>query len=217
MTAAHTVYGKDLTPVKNKDYAMTFRAGPSTTSPFKGNTLATPVVAGGRTILGSNDWAIMKLSACIGKLPEFGWFEAAHTNSDGMIGKGLVALGYPADDSRGELALGAGTAVGIEKKTGLIKFTGSAAPGESGGPVLLVENGMIRVAGISVAEKGPGGGPTYLTYTDEHSNLVQNAADVLNSAKTKAILDADKAAFGQPNPAAERSTRPLGRTEPASE
>ena len=217
MTAAHVPFGKDLIPKKGKDYSMTFRAGPSTTSAFAGNTTAIPAVTGKRTVLGGSDWAIMKLNVCIGKRPDFGWFETAHIDPEGMLGNNLVAAGYPADDKRGDLTISAGTAVGIEKKNGLIKFTGSFGPGQSCGPVLVRENGMIKIAGICVAEKGSVHGATYPSFTDDHANLIQNAAEVLNNAVIKAMLDADKAAFGQPNPAAERSRRPLARTQASSQ
>lgn len=98
LTAHHVVYGDDITPEPGIDYRMKFRAGTSETAPFAGNTTATLVTSGFRDDSSRNDWALLRLTNCIGKQPEIGWLETSNmrlpdSKSYRAVAK-AVALGY---------------------------------------------------------------------------------------------------------------------------
>ena len=75
---------------------------------------------------------------------------------------------------------------------------------QSGGPVLLLENGRIRVAANITSGLDPEESEEYGSFTEGHANQIESAASVLNSPKVKAVLDADKGRFGKVNPALKR-------------
>ena len=62
---------------------------------------------------------------------------------------------------------------------------------------------MLVVSGMNIVESGKVHGGTYDHYTADNANLLIDVSKVLGHSYVKAILDADKAAFGSPNPAAD--------------
>ena len=192
LTAHHVVYGDDLTPVPGTDYRMKFRAGTGVTSPFAGNTTATPVTSGFRDNSGHGDWALLRLTNCIGKRPEIGWLETSDAHlpnrQDDRAVAEAVALGYATKGDRGVLDVERGELTYEDPRTGLRIFTGSMNPGESGGPVMILENGLLNVFALIKASSAAGLG------------LVQSIYEVVNRPNVKGLLDQDKAAWGLPNP-----------------
>lgn len=203
MTAAHVAYGDDLDPIDATDYRMTFRAGTSAGSAFAGNTTATPVISGSRDASHRNDWALMRLNNCVGGRPELGWYESLGKSDQELLGLRVISLGYEAEAARGTLVLGTGHLGSIDGRSGLVSFDGTMQPGTSGGPVLIVDHGALVIAAVNVFEAGGGHGATFDRYSVDRANFVKST-DFLSKPYIKAVLDADKAAFGQPNPAAER-------------
>ena len=192
LTAAHVVYGDDLTPVPGTDYRMKFRAGTGVTSPFAGNTTATPVASGFRDEGGRNDWALLRLNNCIGKRSEIGWLETSEAHlpnrQDNRAVADAVALGYATLKERGNLSAESGTLTYEERNSGLKIFTGSMNPGESGGPVMILENGLLNVFALNKGSSATG------------LSMVQSIYEVVNRPNVKAMLDQDKAEWGLPNP-----------------
>lgn len=206
LTAAHVVYGDDLTPVPGKDYRMQFRAGSSAIAAFAGKTTATPVTSGFRDDANRDDWALLRLNNCIGKRPEIGWLETsggdfAHFIRDHAPTKaGAMATGYPGDRARGELYGGIGKIMGIDPRNGLLSFVGSFFPGESGGPVIVDRDGVLTAVALNIAELGGVRGATYASATSDRFNLIQTIYEIVNQPKIKPLLDDDKVAAGIPNP-----------------
>ena len=205
MTAAHVVYGHDYSPVPGKDYRMTFRAGISGASPFAGHTTATPIVSGEYDSASRNDWTLMRLHNCIGGRPEFGWLDSSVRPEKELLGIPAAAVGYPIDADRGLMSLGEGHLHDRDSYNGQLRFDGSFGPGSSGGPVLVTENASIVVAAIISGDMGSALDRTYDRYRLDVANTVQPIRHALSERlDVKALLDADKASFGQPNPAANR-------------
>ena len=218
-TNQHVVFGEDVTPNPGKAYRMIFRAGTSATSPFAGHTIATPVVWGPRRIGGMMDWALLKLSACLGRRPEFGWFELAGVPRP-TPGSAVLIAGYPGNHARGEMQMSVGRAmqvdparsstvlrggqsVLVDEVNGLQEYTSSTEPGQSGSPVLMLERGRLTVVGMHTAgSKEAGTDYTFPTFTSAHANDFIPALSFLGRRDVVAILKEDNA--GYVNPAAER-------------
>ena len=189
------------------DYAMTFRAGYWGASAFAGHTTVHPQFETAQKVNGA-EMILLKTAddKCLGALPNFGWLEPARSKL--VRGMHVIALGYPGDRPEGEMHLSRGE---VRASTYGSKhlFTGSFVEGESGGAELIVEDGRLKVIGATVSQLDAGRIGEYETYADNHGNEIQGASDYLNSPKIKALLDADKARFGKPNPALQRQTMTL--------
>jgi V8-like Glu-specific endopeptidase len=151
----------------------------------------------------SKDYIFLKLpdNECVGAMPGFGWFEAAAKDlSNGNL---ATALGFPRNRHQGELHLGTGRIGGVTA-AGLTEFSGSYKEGESGGPLLVVENGGLKLAGVIVAHEGSNATQEYGTYSHDNTNEVLNLVPILNYPPIKAVIDADKTRFGNRNPATGR-------------
>lgn len=204
MTAAHVPHGDELSPGFREDHSMLFRAGISQSSAFAGRTIATPIISGNRDAAGRGDWALMKLSVCVGRRPEFGWFDTGQIRLNEALNKQVNALGFDGSAERGTLSMGEGKVLGSDERSDLFETDAVMLPGQSGGPVFTIENGTLVVSGMNVAEKGNAHGATYDHYSSDNANLIIDVTRILTMPYIKALLDADKAEFGQPNPAAER-------------
>ena len=149
------------------------------------------------------DYIFLKLSEneCAGASPGFGWFETAE--NDMVNGELATGLGYPKSRNKGEIHLGTGR-LGDVTAAGLREFSGSYKEGESGGPLLVVEHGRLKVAGIIVAHEGSNNAQEYETFSHENTNEVLSLVPILNYPPIKAIIAADKARFGNRNPAVNR-------------
>ena len=146
------------------------------------------------------DYIFLKLpeNACVNATPGFGWFEAAErelTNGDRAI-----ALGYPKSKKKGELHLGAGR-IGDVTASGLLRYSGSYKVGESGGPVLVMEKGRLKVGGVILAHFGSNDTQDYRTYSNDNANEVLSLVSILNYLPIKAIITADKVRSGNRNSA----------------
>ncbi len=149
----------------------------------------------------SKDFLFLRLPAdgCLGSNPNFGWFETS--NHALRKGDSAVALGYPRGEHKGELHLGSGR-IGEATSSSLLEFSGSYRVGESGGPLLKVEDGQLKVVGLIVSHLGSNASQEYPTFSSENANLVLSLAPILNYPPIKAILEADKKAFRDRNPVA---------------
>jgi len=151
----------------------------------------------------SKDFIFLRLSdgQCIGSSLSFGWYEAS--NHDLQTGGLAAALGYPKGERKGELHLGTGR-IGEMTRSGLLEYSGSYKIGESGGPLLVVDDGRLKVAGLILSHRGSNASQEYPTYSSDSANEVLSLVPILNYPPIKAVLDADKARFGNRNPAALR-------------
>lgn len=213
LTNAHVAFGDDGSPRLGKDYSFKFRAGVSGTSAFAGNTIAKPVLWGLQNLYGRNDWALMKLTACIGAKTDIGWYETSTNSIDYHIDEQVLVAGYPSDKALGQLAASYGQVKDIDKRNGFFRFSSSMVPGQSGAPVFRKEDGRIVVIGINSMElllpSNLKRGETYDTYSDNIASEFQCICDILKRSDVKDLIQSDITAFGQPNPAALRLNRPL--------
>lgn len=197
VTNHHAVYAYDLPVVEGLDYRMTFRAGWHATSPFAGDTIATPVVSGAREINSRNDWTLLRLRECIGKAPwNFGWFEVAAAPSARLIDLPIGIAGYAGDQERGVLLRGVGKVTGVSDYNGLVMFSAPTAKGQSGGPVFAKVGGNLKVIGINTRQRvtlADKGNATFSTYSAGRANEFVNLYDVVNDPRVKVLLQADRA------------------------
>jgi V8-like Glu-specific endopeptidase len=216
ITNHHVVFGDDVDPKPGKDYSMLFRAGvsPNAGTAFQGHTVAKPVVWGRRGAVHSNDWAILKLATCIGAKAEIGWMEPTSLDSSRLIGKDIAVVGFAGDNDRGELSFSVGKAWSVDPANNLILHSASAAPGQSGGAVLVREGGVTRLAGVDTMEIFKFGykrvrdtEETFhpCSFDDSqddlcNANLFITVNDFLKRTDVKAMLDEAKAIYGR-NPA----------------
>ena len=200
ITNAHVAFGADIVPKYGKPYRLIFRAGTSPSASFAGRTPATPVLWGAPDSLRKNDWALLKLNACIGKRPEFGWLELAALADEQLISRKVAVVGFAADRDRGALSIGLGVVTGRDLQMRMLKFSASMASGQSGGPVFSVVDGFVRVVGMNTLDRDDE--TTFASYSDENANEFINIKTVLDNKRVAETLAQDVADWGMTNPAA---------------
>jgi V8-like Glu-specific endopeptidase len=221
ITNHHVVFGDDLRPVPGKDYSMKFRVGvgAAVDTAFLGNTIATPVAWGERGACNTDDWAIMKLKTCVGARADIGWMETSKKTVQQLVGVDIAVAGFAGDHQRGELSFSTGRAMAIDPANGFLKHSASAVGGQSGGAVMVKEDGVLKLAGMHTLEFFDRANNTnkFDTYTDRYSNEFISIEDIVSRPDVKMLLDEDRAAHGGVNPAAVRLARPIpSRQSPQS-
>lgn len=208
LTNHHVVFGDDIIPHKGKDYTMTFRVGVGRdlAEPFLGRTLATPISWGNRGVVSAHDWALLKLSTCVGAFRGIGWMETSSKSSLEMIGVDVAAVGYAADRSRGELSLSVGKATAIDPLNGLIKYSASAAGGQSGGAVIIRENSVLKLMGLHTLGRlnKSTGQSVFDTYRVDAANEFVPISEVLERSSVQLMINEDISRYIA-NPAKENS------------
>ena len=201
ITNNHVVFSA-IRPEPEKDYSLLFRVGlPPDGKAFLGNTKAIPVVWGTLGAAQRDDWAILKLTTCVGARPDIGWMEASELPASEVTGKKVGVAGYTGDHSRGVLSFGIGLAGMRDRANGMFRHSASSAPGESGAPVMINENGVLKVLGIDTLEfLGNGGGNIFDTYTERFANEFTAIAAIFKNNDIKAMIENDRRRVGH-NPA----------------
>ena len=214
LTAAHVVLGTGQMFKPGVDYTMNFAVGVGALDGFSGSVKAFPVWNLAR-MTPNEDWMLLKLEGkkCLGVHPKIGFFESAA--EDILIGTRAVAVGYGYGPgrTRGTMSLGRGEVM-REALGKWYHFSGSFVEGASVGPLLVIDNGLIKVAGLVTSQQDGEGTQHYPTFSEEHANNVQSLHRILSDPEVKEALDADKARFGNINPASERLKRPLPGLQP---
>jgi V8-like Glu-specific endopeptidase len=212
ITNHHVAFGDDADPIPGKDYSMKFRVGTSPNAAFEGNTVATPVKWGNIGMCGSSDWAIMKLKTCVGGRPEYGWMESSRLKTADLLKNSttVAVAGFAGDHQRGELSIGIGKVKGYDKPGNMLKYSAPMSSGMSGGAVIVIEDGIMKLAGINAVELHDVSNPknVFSKYSEEHANEFLSVSEILNRSDIKEMLDQDKASVGL-NPALVRFSRPL--------
>lgn len=208
LTSAHVPLGSDPVARPGKSYHMTFRAGVGKTAPFLGSTMAKLVLASKREIDGGNDWALMRLNSCVGTRQDFGWFDVTTKWNRLLVNEQILAVGYAGSSSRGVMMGSVGKVMSHNANSGNLRVSASFTNGQSGGAVLVLEDGQVKLAGMPTFQnrdstninKGE-----FDTYSDLRSNEFINAAAIVNRREVRALLQADLARWGIANPNAERA------------
>ena len=213
LTAAHVVFGSEHLPKPGIDYTMHFSVGVGPQNGFSGSVKAAPDLSVA-SITAKSDWVFLKLdsSKCLGAHPRIGYFEISEKEL--VIGEKLVAVGYGYAEGRkrGTLAMGQGEVMSKDAD-GFYQFSGSYIEGASGGPLFESENGIAIVAGLITSQQDFAGTQRYDKFSERTANNIQSASDIISDPAVKSMLDADKARFGNVNPAAESRRRPLPNLE----
>lgn len=212
LTNAHVALGKDAVVRPNAVYEMTFRAGVGKTAPFAGSTVATLVLSSERALNGGDDWALMRLKSCIGSRREYGWFEPTSKSSLSLVNERVMVVGYAANSTRGVITGSIGKVMGVNENNGNLLVSASLTNGQSGGAILVLESGELKIAGMpafqnrDLANINQG---EFKTYTRERANEVVHAGAVMNQRPVRALLQDDIARWGIINPNAERARSAL--------
>lgn len=155
-----------------------------------------------------HDWALLRLHNCVGLQPEFGWIESAYrSRGELQRDKAQVAvLGYAFDTKRGEMSVSVGS---VRDGTppgepGIFFIDASGTHKQSGGAVMVIEKGQLRLGGLFQGGLSETSGATFEHWEPVHSNLAVSAFEILYRPEVKALLDADKGNWKPGNPAAER-------------
>jgi hypothetical protein len=222
LTAHHVVFGDDIVPLKDKDYVARFRIGQGPEEfGFAGQTWARPVLRGAYNIAGQNDWVLMRLDKCAGSLPRLGWVEPTRYSSEELVRRKqeIAVVGYTYRDhseNRAQLRYSVGIIESIDKRTGLLSYNASLLEKQSGGVGFTMEDGVMKIAILTTGGFHDPKTPnldTYRTWTALHTNVGENAYDILNRPSVKAILAPDKARYHFINPAEQQLNRPLPSAE----
>lgn len=202
LTTAHVVLPDTFHVSPDEDYTMDFRVGLGRSTPFLGHVAARPDFSTTQLTKGK-ELLLLKLSPdkCVGGLASIGWLEPASVPL--TTGQSVAAAGYPGGRPDGTFAISYGR-TGPRTADGRTEFTGPTVEGQSGGPVLTWENGTMKLVGVVSAQVGSAEAQSYARYSAENANEVEHVVEFLNRPLVKAKLDADKAAFGKPNTAADR-------------
>ena len=117
------------------------------------------IVAAGRynpqARVGANeeDWALMKLSVCLGEA--YGWFELETLTHENVMNENLVLAGYPGDRMTDSLTLDPQCLVHPETipNRGGWRHDCASRAGSSGGPLLAKRGNDYRVVALNVTER----------------------------------------------------------------
>ena len=96
-----------------------------------------------------------------------------------------------------------GNLTGLEQVTHLWKASSSVTHGESGGPVLSIEGGRLRLVGLIVGDtrRETDDLVEFDHYVDLRASLFISSFEVLNRLDVKKLLDEDKRSYVKDNPA----------------
>lgn len=236
MTDNHVVFGEESPSQPRsererasvgKAYAMKFSVGVGKTLEFEGSVTAIPVAWGDRDGANRNDWALLKLSSCVGKRAEIGWLELDVNTNFFHNSKKIALLSYPLRQT--DMVIGYGWTTGYECDNWDIAHSASAAPGSSGGPVFVDKDGKMLVVGLH--QRGmrvPWEQTNFLfdSYSAQpykfngrqvdwgNNNEFIPVSDIIEAQNVLDLLRADILAWGQGNPNHQNLSHPLpGLTE----
>jgi V8-like Glu-specific endopeptidase len=207
LTNHHVVFGDDIPARKDKDYRMKFRIGMAGQQAFSGNTFATPIIWGARDLEGHNDWAMLRLHACVGD--RYGWFETDDQLDEKLKGKTIEVSWFTKD--LGVMVRSAGVVLGLFQHNGDLLHCASTMFGASGAPIIFSKDGKLLVVGLNTgnAEGNLDGKQDYDRCDNHTANTFLNIRYVLKSPYVQKLIDEDKAAFGAPNPAMGWFNKPI--------
>lgn len=213
LTNYHVVFRDLPVGAANETYAMNFNVGfKSDGSGFAGKTKATPILWGEKDDKGHGDWALMKLTTCVGDARfNLGWFDVFQGTALALPGKEVGCLGFGSDD-RGRLSYSLGKVISIDSNNGLLRTSCSIIRGESGGGVFMIEGGRLELVGINtqmLLDPVTGKDATAEKYSDDRANEFLMSSEVVYRSDILRLLADDIRAHGGINAAADRFNRPL--------
>lgn len=199
LTAAHVIFGDNQHSSPESSSPMSFKLIPQDTGGF---VTADLVMLKLMLYNEGSDWALLKLpdNRCIGIHPKLGWYEPLDRRL--FAGERVLAAGY-SSNYRDKLSISEGS---VRSVFGDGQLTTDAAfsPGSSGGPVFIMEEGKMMLAGMITSEVNGNNSSTYQTYSRDHGNRFQSIVDILGNPAVRVALDADRRRFNVTNPALSR-------------
>lgn len=106
-----------------------------------------------RLAANEEDWALMKLSVCLGE--RYGWFELDSRSQQDVMRETLVLAGYPGDRLTDQLTIDPSCLVHPEiiADRGGWRHDCASRAGSSGGPLLAKRGDDYRVVALNVSER----------------------------------------------------------------
>ncbi len=157
VTNFHVAFGDfDKSHDWSKKYYVKFEVGPGRDDSFKYKLLGRVEAYGPYDITSadSDDWVVILLNECVGADPKVGFFETASLDLKNASLTPLTLAGYPADKLQSELW--AHHRCSIHRGDGFeFEHDCASRPGASGAPILVEQNGVMRVVGVNVGEFNP--------------------------------------------------------------
>lgn len=211
LTNNHAIFGDDFPPqprnkheLENiqKAFPMKFRVGVGMTLEFEGSVAAILVAWGDRDGANREDWALLKLSSCVGKRSEIGYLETnSKTQSGDMIHEKIALVSFPFN--RQDMAISYGYVSGYNCYNDTLRYTVSSAPQSSGGAVLVDTPVGVRVigmhrGGVRTADRQKD--YQFPTYKRRISNEFINIRDILLHERVEKLLKADLESAKYVNP-----------------
>lgn len=182
-------------------HEMSFYIGKGSIAPFRGVTIATPIVSGRMDAAGVADWTLMRLTSCVGRRSEFGWFQETRLLPAQMVGLRIAAIGYLAASNRGSIDQSTGTVTGFERERGELTHSASTGYGQSGGPILTVSNGSVEVVGIITGQKAnpASKSPTdFPSYSAIYANQFPSVGLIMNRPDVRMLIQQDRGTSQNP-------------------
>ncbi|KAJ8137562.1 hypothetical protein OY671_009225, partial [Metschnikowia pulcherrima] len=124
----------------------------------------------------------------------------------------VATLGYSYKEARSKMSASVGSIRAGVPASYLLEYDASSVKKQSGGGIFLIENGYMRLAGIIAGEllsTKDHTDDTAKKWSPARSNIGLSVAEIFDEPDVKALIDADKAWWGKPNPALERMKLPL--------
>lgn len=172
---------------------------------FAGDTTAAPAMVSDYHNDHTDDWAIMRLHQCAGRVKGYGWAEITTRTTRQLIAAhtkvGLAGYSYKTR-TNARMSYSTGTITGLwpyDHRS--MMFSASMTPKQSGSPLFAMEDGIMKLVGLNTAQvRGYDASgkeiDIFPTYSIESANLAQGVFEILNRPEVKALLDADKATVG---------------------
>jgi len=197
LTNYHAVFGLDPeAQTRDRTYRVNFVVGDG---PLQRTVAGEAVFWGAFNRKVEHDWALVKLDACVGADPEFGWMELQATAPETMTGLQVALAAFPSDRPRDQLWLQPACQVrAMQTGTRKVLHDCAVAVGASGGPIIDRYQPTPSVVAIQVGELNSTR-ELVAAYDPRYANTAVTVAEIFATEGVEATLAADKAAFGRPN------------------
>jgi V8-like Glu-specific endopeptidase len=204
LTNYHVVFGnRNMSPEKDRDYSMTFRAGGKTSR-------AVPEKYGEFYRFGGRDWALLRLYSdaehpCLGEDSNIGWVQLAPLKTQDAADKSLSIAGYPGDKSA--MSLWRQDSCHLFQKQQDIDNDGvwttdcATRPRSSGSPIFFIQDDVLNVVAIMAGHVGIVADNEILPRWDpDRANLALDIGKIISSDPDfLSLIERDVDRFHQSN------------------
>ena len=197
VTNVHAVFGQTVSPERVAIAGPRVEASFATASNPALRIPGVPVAWGSRANGGVDDWALVRLGECVGAREDIGWFYLDGGPERGLAEFELQTAGWP-----GDLA-------GLQAHVGCRIYSVTAdhaalndcanRPGASGSPLILERGGVPMVVAFQRGQRNQA--DTVLpAFSSDRANTAVTVNRLMSHPDVAALILADRAALGRPNP-----------------